>query len=178
MMGFTTREIWALVHGVGWGGIFLLSFAGGLAGLWLLRYPWIREVGAARLVQRLSIATWIMAIGLWLTVLSGTYIVFPWYRAEPPAGVTDLAAYPRAYLEADPNLANWHTFAAVWKEHVGWLSPILATAVAFITRRYGAQLANERLIRRGLMAMLTLAFVAATISGLVGALITKLAPVR
>jgi hypothetical protein len=177
-MGFTTREIWALVHGVGWGGVFLLSFAGGLAGLWLLRYPWVREAGAARIVQRLSIGTWIMAIGLWLTVLSGTYIVFPWYRAEPPAGVTDLTAYPRAYLEADAALAGWHTLAAVWKEHVGWLSPILATAVATVTRKYGAQLATEHTIRRGLMVMLTLAFVAATISGLIGALVTKLAPVK
>jgi hypothetical protein len=177
-MGFTTREIWALVHGVGWGGIFLLSYAGGIAGLWLLRYPWVREAGAARLVQRLSLGTWIMAIGLWLTVLSGTYLIFPWYRAEPPPGATELAAFPRAYLEADPNLAPWHTFAAVWKEHVGWLSPILATAVAAVTWQYGRQLADEPGIRRGLMVLLTLAFVSATIAGLIGALITKLAPVR
>jgi hypothetical protein len=178
MAGFTTREVWALVHGVGWGGVFLLSFAGGFAGLWLLRYPWVRTAGAAKLVQRLSVATWIMAIGLWLTVLSGTYVVFPWYRAEPPAGTTDLAAFPRAYLESDAELARWHSVAAVWKEHVGWLSPILATAVAYVTRHYGLQLADERMIRRGLMALLTLAFVAATIAGLIGALITKLAPVR
>jgi hypothetical protein len=177
-MGFTTREIWALVHGIGSGGVFILSYAGGLAGLWLLRYRWVREAGAARLVQWLSVGTWIMAIGLWLTVLSGTYIVFPWYRAEPPTSAADLAAYPRAYLEADPSLANWHTFAAVWKEHVGWLSPMLATAVAAVTRQYGRQLADESSIRRGLMVLLTLAFVAATVAGLIGALITKLAPVR
>jgi hypothetical protein len=178
MMGFTARETWALVHGVGWGGLFLLSFAGGLAGLWLLRYPWVRQAGVDKLVRWLSVLTWIMAIGLWLTVLSGTYIVFPWYRAEPPAGATDLSAFPRAFLEADPNLAQWHTMAAVWKEHVGWLSPILATAVAYVTQKYGPQLADEPKLRRGLMLMLTLAVVAATIAGLIGALITKLAPVR
>ena len=64
MMSFTAREIWALVHGIGWGGVFLLSYAGGLAGLWLLRYPWVRQAGADRLVKWLSAGTWVMAIGV------------------------------------------------------------------------------------------------------------------
>jgi len=36
-MSPTAREFWAVVHGMGLGAIFLLAFAGGLAGLWSLR---------------------------------------------------------------------------------------------------------------------------------------------
>jgi len=32
-MSLTMREFWTLVHGMGLGALFLLSFAGGLAGL-------------------------------------------------------------------------------------------------------------------------------------------------
>jgi hypothetical protein len=39
-MTVTARELWTLVHGMGLGAIFLLSFAGGLAGLYSLRPEW------------------------------------------------------------------------------------------------------------------------------------------
>jgi len=35
-----------------------------------------------------------MAITAWLTVISGTWIVYPCYRVEPPESVANLAAYP------------------------------------------------------------------------------------
>ena len=36
-MHFTDREWWTLIHGMGFGALFLLAFAGGLAGLYSLR---------------------------------------------------------------------------------------------------------------------------------------------
>jgi hypothetical protein len=36
-MNLTNRELWGLVHGMALGGMFLLTFAGGLAGLYSLR---------------------------------------------------------------------------------------------------------------------------------------------
>lgn len=36
-MSVSDREIWALLHGILFGGAFLLAFAGGLAGLWSFR---------------------------------------------------------------------------------------------------------------------------------------------
>ena len=36
-MSFTSREWWGLIHGMGLGALFLLAFAGGLAGLYSLR---------------------------------------------------------------------------------------------------------------------------------------------
>ncbi len=154
---------------LGLGVLYLHSFATGLAGLSL----------GARL-RRLNAGTWIMAITAWLTVISGTWIVYPWYRAEPPEGAAGLDAYPKAYLLADPTIAQWHQFGMEWKEHVGWLSPILATAVGYVVVRYGPQLtlarAREVKIRKALMVLFTIAFLTAAVAGGLGAFINKVAP--
>ena len=175
-MSMTAREFWTVIHGMGLGAIFLLSFAGGLAGLYSLRPEWVTVAGVRERVLRLNIGTWVMAVAAWLTVVSGTYIVYPWYRAKPPEGLTDLTDYPRYYLLSVPNLAAWHTFAMEWKEHVAWFSPILAVAVAFVVWRYGAQIAEMPKLRYALIVLFVLAFAAAGIAGMFGAFITKAAP--
>lgn len=176
-MILTAREFWTVIHGLGLGTLFLLAFAGGLAGLWSLHSEWVTVAGLQERLRRLRAGTWIMAAVAWFTVITGTYIVYPWYRANPPAGL-DLNAFPRAYLLAHPALAAWHTFGMEWKEHVGWLSPILATAVASIVVRYGTTLAYEAKIRQAVVVLFTLAFVVAGVAGLFGAFINKVAPMR
>ncbi len=177
-MSLTAREFWGLIHGMGLGAIFLLAFAGGLAGLWSLRPEWVTAAGVLERLHRLSAGTWIMAIVAWLTVITGTYIVYPWYRANPPAGTTNLTRFPRSYLLANPGLAGWHNFGMEWKEHVAWFAPILATAVAYVVVRYGPKLADETKIRDAAMVLFVLAFLAAGVAGLFGALITKAAPIH
>jgi hypothetical protein len=176
-MSLTDRELWGAIHGMLLGAVFLLAFAGGLAGLYSLRPAWLTAAGIKERMPRLIAGTWVMAIVAWLTVIVGTYVVYPWYRATPPKGA-DLTAFPRSYLLANPNLATWHTFGMEWKEHIAWLAPMLATAVAFIVVRYGAQLARESRIRQALMTFFTLAFLAAAVAGLFGAFITKAAPIH
>jgi hypothetical protein len=65
-----------------------------------------------------------------------------------------------------------------WKEHVAWISPILATAVAFIVLYYGNQLIVDKKLRYTAMALFAVAFAAAGIAGLMGAFITKAAPIE
>ena len=175
-MSLTVREFWTVVHGMGLGAIFLLAFAGGLAGLYSLKPDWVTVTGVRARVMRLTIGTWVLAVASVLTVISGTYIVYPWYRAKPPEGLADLTAYPSSFLLAAPNLAEWHNFGMEWKEHVAWFSPILAVAVAFVVWRYGARLAEMPKLRNALMVVFVLAFAAAGIAGLFGAFITKAAP--
>ncbi|MBE7467592.1 MAG: hypothetical protein HS114_00435 [Anaerolineales bacterium] len=175
-MSMTVRELWTVIHGMGLGAIFLLAFAGGLAGLYSLRPEWVTITGVKERVMRLTIGAWVMAVASWLTVVSGAYIVYPWYRAKPPEGLTDLTDFPRYYLLSVPNLAAWHTFAMEWKEHVAWFSPILAVAVAFVVWRYGARIAEMPRLRYALMVLFVLAFAAAGIAGMFGAFITKAAP--
>jgi hypothetical protein len=176
-MLLTVREFWTAVHGVIFGAIFLLAFAGGLAELWGLRPQWATLEGIQARLRQLHWGTTIMAIMVWLAVLSGTYIVYPWYRAKPPEGA-DLSLYPRSYLLSNPVTASWHKFGMEWKEHVAWLAPILAVVVTYVVWKYGDQLAEDSRLRKALIVLFTLAFVTAGIGGLLGAFITKVAPLR
>jgi len=97
-MSLTDREWWAIIHGMILGAIFLLAFAGGIAEFWSLREGELTEAGIAKRTRRLEIGTWVMAAAAWLTVATGSYIVYPWYREEPDG--------PRFDLLADPELQS------------------------------------------------------------------------
>ena len=176
-MSLTNREVWTLIHGMILGGAFLLTFAGGLAGLYSFQPELLTALGIRERLRRLVPGTWLMAIVAWLTVFTGTYIVYPWYRAAPPEGTTDLTQFPRSFLLANPILAGWHGFGMEWKEHVAWFAPILATAVAYVIWKYAPTLVGDSRLRRICITVFVLAFAAAAIAGLLGALITKAAPI-
>jgi hypothetical protein len=169
-MDLTGREWWGLLHG-GLGVLFLLAFAGGLAGLHSLRPALITPAGAVEGMRRLKAGVVGMAAVAWVTVITGTWVVFPWYRDKAPTSA-------KSRLLADPATQDWHEFAMEWKEHVAWLSPILATVVAFVVVYYGTTLIRHQRARRAVMALFVLAFVFAGVSGAFGALITKSAAVR
>ena len=86
--------------------------------------------------------------------------------------------YPRYFLLSRPETAEWHKFGMEWKEHVAWLAPILATAVAYVVVTYGPRLAQDRKIRQALIVLFVLAFVAAGAAGMFGAFINKVAATR
>jgi lipopolysaccharide export LptBFGC system permease protein LptF len=181
-MELTDRELYTVLHGLILGTLFLLAFGGGLAGLWSLRDRLLTSAGLQERSPRLLIGTSVMAIVAWLTVITGTFIAYPWYRAAPPESVdradpTQLADFPRYLLLAQEKTAQWHEFGMEWKEHVAWLAPFLATAVAFAVLYYGVQLARRDEIRKAVIVFFTLAFAAAGVAGLFGAFITKAAPV-
>jgi hypothetical protein len=160
------------------GALFLLAFAGGLAGLWSLRPEWITAHGLQERMMRLKVGVTAMAVIAWVTVVTGTWIVYPWYRAKPPAGATDLTDYPRALLLSDPDTKEWHEFGMEWKEHVAWVSPMLATVAAFIVLYYGNQLIVDKRLRYATLGTFVLAFATAGVAGALGAFITKVAPIR
>jgi hypothetical protein len=177
-MSLTDREFWTVIHGMGLGALFLLAFAGGLAGLYSMRPELVTARGLRERLPRLEFGTGLMALVAWLTVITGTYIVYPWYRAAPPKDATGAALkdFPRYFLLASEKTAEWHTFGMEWKEHVAWIAPILATSVAIVVFYYGRQLVKEPAIRRALLVLFTLAFVAAAVAGVFGAFINKVAP--
>jgi hypothetical protein len=156
---------------MGLGALFLLAFAGGLAGIYSLRPSWLTHTGLRERIVRLNVGTTAMAVIAWLTVITGTWIIYPWYRDAAPTSAKSL-------LLANPNLAGWHNFGMEWKEHIAWIAPMLATAVAYIVIRYGLRLANMPKVRQAVLALFIIAFAAAGIAGLFGALITKAAPVH
>jgi len=168
-MSLTDRELWTLIDGMIFGSLFLLGFAGGLEGLYSLRPRLLSDEGVRDRVRRLKIGVVTMAVAAWGTVITGTWIVYPWYREKVPDS-------PRSLLLADPNLEEWHHFGMEWKEHVAWISPILATVVAFIVIYYGTSLIRHDRVRKTALLLFVLAFIFAAVAGLFGALITKAAP--
>jgi len=169
-MSFTDREWWTLIHGMGFGALFLLAFAGGLAGLYSLKPELLTTAGVTERMRRLRIGVVVMAVAAWGTVITGTWIVYPWYREDIPTS-------PRSELLADPDTADWHKFGMEWKEHVAWISPILATVVAFIVLYYGTNLIRHDRVRKTAMLLFMLSFLFALIAGAFGAFITKVAPI-
>jgi hypothetical protein len=113
----------------------------------------------------------------WIATLAGALAVYPWYRAKAPAGA-DLAGYPQAYLMHVQELSAWHSFGMEWKEHIGWFAPFLATCVAYLVFRCGNLLVEKREFRAACVAFYSIAFAAAAIAGMLGAEITKAAPIR
>jgi hypothetical protein len=182
-MTFTERELWTIIHGLGLGTLFLLAFGGGLAGLYSLHQRYLTSEGVTERSRRLVFGTSVMAVVAWLTVITGTWIVYPWYRATPPEGIDQavqsdaLQDFPRFWLLAGEATKDWHSFGMEWKEHVAWIAPLLATAVAFAVIYYGASLIRRGDVRRGVLMFFTLAFAAAGVAGLMGAFITKAAPI-
>jgi hypothetical protein len=189
-MSLTNRETWGLIHGLLLGSFFLLAFAGGLAELYGLRARWETDEGIAGSVRRLTIGFWVMAVSAWLTVITGTWIVYPWYREKlagadgagcagaqiPIPGKCSPKDFLTSNVSGDTN--SWHEFGMEWKEHVAWLAPMFATTAAFIVAYYGMKLARQGRVRRLAIALFVLAFATAAVAGVLGALITKVAPVK
>jgi hypothetical protein len=176
----THRELWTAFHGMALGAGYLLAFSGALVSLWSMRAGWITPAGAVASGRRLMIGAWAMALLAWGTILVGTLVIYPMYRAKPPKGTpaSGLAAYPKFQLVSQPQTKEWHEFGMEWKEHVGWLVPILATAVAVVATGYRRTLVNEPRLRRMLLVLLCVSFFCASAAGLMGALINKVAPLR
>jgi hypothetical protein len=168
---------------MGFGAAYLLAFGGGLAGLYSLSSKLITPDGISERIMRLRWGMVIMAALVWLTVIVGTYVVYPWYRAKPADTVDTktqnetLRQYPRYWLLAGENTAEWHNFGMEFKEHVAWLAPLLATVVAFAVFRYNGTLADYPEARRKIITFFIMSFALAGIAGMLGALITKAAPV-
>ncbi|MBW8060507.1 MAG: hypothetical protein FVQ78_09355 [Solirubrobacterales bacterium] len=169
-MDLATREFWALIHGLVLGGGFLLAFAGGFAGLYSLKPGLVTGTGIAERTRRLVVGTTAMATIAWVTVITGTWIVYPWYREDTPTS-------PRSELLANPDTAEWHKFGMEWKEHVAWIAPMLATAAAFVVLYYRTDLIKNQTARKIALGLFVAAFAVAVIAGILGALITKKASV-
>jgi len=167
-----------VVHGMGFGALFMLAFSGALAELYRMAGPAGAVPPSSREQSLLNIYLVAMVVLAWLTVFSGAYIVYPWYRAVPPAGLTDLSAYPRRLLLSSGATSEWHNVGMEWKEHVSWLAPIAMTMVAYVTMKYGRTITRPRQMRTAVLGFAVAAFVATGVAGAFGAFLNKYAPVR
>jgi len=174
----STHDLWTVLHGMGFGALFMLAFSGALAELYRLSTPGVSLPPNSREQALLNLYLVAMVVLAWFTVLSGAYIVYPWYRAVPPPGTTDLADYPRRLLLSSGKTSEWHNVGMEWKEHVAWLAPIAMTMVAWVTWKYGRAIARPRQMRVAVLVFAVAAFVATGVAGAFGAFLSKYAPVH
>ena len=176
-MEITTRDLWTVVHGMGFGALFMFAFSVSMAELYRMTTPGRVYVPSDR--EQLLFKAYLAAMVAlaWGAVLSGAYVVYPWYRAKPPQGA-DLADYPKYLLTSSHHTSAWHSIGMEWKEHVAWLAPIAMTMVAFIFLRYGRSLSRFPEIRTAALVFVLVALVATGVAGGFGALLNKYAPVR
>jgi hypothetical protein len=172
---FTDRSVWTMVHGLILSGGAMLAMAAMLFALTAMAVP----RGASPPRRASTALAWLsvsMVVLLWVSVLMGTYRVFPLYRATPPDGTLSLSQYPRALLLAGPDTRWLHAFAMEIKEHMPWIASMLATAVAFIATRYRTTLLADTALRRVTTALLAAAFAIVSFVALLGVFINKVAP--
>ena len=163
----TTRQLFFMTHSA-FGIVIVHAFGGGLGTL--------VTSGDSRMKDRIrKLSTAALAVVAWLASATGTWFGYAGYRAEVPPG-GDISMYPREYLLHSSRLAFWETFAMEWKVHVGWTTPFLATAVAFVALRYRRRLVGDPLVRKVMANLLVIAFAGALVAAVLGALVNVTAP--
>lgn len=175
-MEISLRDLVTVMHGMGFGALFMLAFSGAISELYRMSIPNYRPSQREHRLLLLYLSA--MVILAWAAVFSGAYLVYTWYRAVPPPGLTDLSGYPRALLLSSPKTAGWHNLGMEWKENVAWLAPMAMTMVAYVFWKYGPSLYRMRQVRAAVLAFTVVAFVATGVAGAFGAMLNKHAPVR
>lgn len=174
-MLFSDRSLLTMLHGlvVSGGALMLLVLA-----LFALR-TFATPDGAVVQPRHATALVWLTigaAILLWLSVVSGTYAVFPMYRATPPEGIASLAEYPRALLMSREETRWLHSFGMEIKEHMPWIAAMLATAAAFVVRRHRKTVLADSALRAAVTALLAIAFGVVAVVALLGVFVNKIAP--
>ena len=177
-MELSFRDLVTMLHGMGFGALFMLAFSGAIGVIYATAVAGEHWPSSSTHIKMFRFYLITMAALSWLTVLSGAYLVYPWYRAKPPAGTTDLSEFPQKLLLSSPKTAGWHTLGMEWKEHIAWLTPIAMTMVAYVFITYGPQLARHRQMRNAVLGFTAVAFVATAVAGAFGAFLDTRAPVR
>jgi len=185
-MLFTARSLWTMSHGMALGGGAMIGLAVALFSLRAMRVAGGADATAAggadatadRQARHVAWLIVVTASLLWSSVLLGTYVTFPAYRATPPPGITDLSQYPKALIQSNPGTAWLHSFAIETKEHVPWIAAMLATAVASVGLRYRAKLLGDRQLNDMATVLLVICFVLVSFVALLGVFVNKVAPLE
>ena len=177
-MEITSRALWTMIHGMGFGALYLLACSGALFELYRFTTSSTPPAGTRGQERFLKVYFIAMVVLAWAAVLTGAYVVYPWYRATPPQGTLDLSLFPQRLLMAKSTTNGWHSLGMEWKEHVAWLAPVSITMAAAVFIRYGRDLGNHRQLRAAVLGFVAASFLAAGIAGFFGAMIDKYAPVQ
>lgn len=177
-MEITWRALVTSIHGMLFGAFFLMAVYGLV--IELIRTAYAKQQSEPTPQGRSLEHVYIVAMIVlgWVAVLTGTYVIYPWYRAVPPAGTTNLMQYPRYLLVSSPTTSGWHNLGMEWKEHVAWIATIAMTMVGYLFTKHKLTLRNNPQVRTAVLLFALVAFGSAGIAGFFGAMLNKYAPVN
>src|SRR5271155_6255065 len=101
-MEITVRSLWTLIHGMGFGALYLLASSGALVELYRLTVPSALPEYSPGQERFLKVYLITMVVLAWAAVLTGTYVIYPWYRTAVPPGTVNLALFPQRLLMSIP----------------------------------------------------------------------------
>ncbi|QNI37000.1 hypothetical protein [Edaphobacter albus] len=169
----THHALWTELHGLFFGAFFLLAS-------YALLLESLRYYRHLPLPERLPLWERAYLVGAalfgWAAVISGTFVVYPWYRSPLTAG-DNIHMHPRAFLLAHASTAPLHSLGMEWKEHIALIAPLAFTAAAFLFIRCRAALREYPVLRLGVLSFAATALFATGVAGLTGALLNKSAPI-
>src|ERR1700679_1905877 len=150
-MEITVRGLWTLIHGMGFGALYLLACSGALVELHRFTTsspPSEPTPGQERVLKVYLIAMVVLA---WAAVLTGAYVIYPWDRATPSPGTVVTSTFPQRLLMSDPKSIGWHSLGMEWKEPGAWFARLSITMVAVVIVRYGRDLKNHKQLRAAVL---------------------------
>lgn len=177
-MEITMRSLWTLIHGMGFGALYLLASSGALVELYRLTAPAALPDYSLKYERFMKVYLITMVVLAWAAVLTGTYVIYPWYRAAAPTGAVNLTLFPQRLLMSNSTTSGWHSLGMEWKEHIAWVVPISITMAASLFIRYGRDLRHHRPLRTAVLCFAGASFLAAGVAGFWGAMLNKYAPVQ
>jgi hypothetical protein len=83
-MEITSRGLWTLIHGIGFGALYLLACSGALVELYRVTAKSEAPEFTSGRERFLKVYLITMVALAWAAVLTGTFVIYPWYRAAPP----------------------------------------------------------------------------------------------
>jgi hypothetical protein len=174
---FSDRSLLTMLHGIVLGGAVMLVLPAAMYAASSLDAAGQAPSDAGRHARLLARLSAIAAVCIWLSVLVGTYVIFPAYRVVPPDGA-DLSQYPKALIQSVPETVWLHGFAMEVKEHMPWIAAMIMTAVAFITRRYPMQLTQDAQARHAVIGLMAVVFGLVGFIAILGIFVNKVAPLQ
>lgn len=177
-MQISVRALVTVIHGLLFGGFFIMGAFALFVELMRSAYSTAPSELSPRGRSLANLFLWVTVALGWAAVFAGAYLVYPWYRAVPPVGTTDLTGFPQRLLLASSTTAGWHELGMEWKEHVAWLAPIAFTMIAYLFTKQRQAIKKHPQIREAILTFTLTGFAAAGIAGFFGAMINKHAPVK
>ena len=178
-MEITTRSLWTMIHGMGFGALYLMACSGALVELYR-RYCSPHEACHRNRDERFlrALPDCDGRAGVAHRAHRRLHHLSLVSRGAAAGNHESRRSFRSACCLSSPATSGWHSIGMEWKEHVAWLVPISITMAAAVFARYGRNLKMQPELRSAVLGFVWISLLAAGIAGFFGAMLNKNAPVE